>query len=192
MTMTTCLPDIPERDRLIPLNGPQDIPAHLRDTPVGRFIEYHNLDRPFGTYTTAEMLIGMCMDNRKHLRIPDNFAYIIRSGGANLRYSEFKVSYAIGVGGAKAIAVLGHTNCGMSCLVHRREQFVRGMVENAGWEARRAEEHFNQFAPMFEVGDPIDFVIDEANRINRRYPKILVVPMIYRIEDNRVYLVRGE
>ena len=40
----------------------------------------------------------MCMDNRKHLHIPDNFAFIIRSGGANLRYSEFKVSYAIAVG----------------------------------------------------------------------------------------------
>ena len=188
--MTTDLPDIAGRERLITVAAPEDIPMHLRGTPIGRFLEYHNLDRPFEAYTTAEMLIGMCMDNRKHLRIPDNFAYIIRSGGANLRYSEFKVSYAIGVGGAKAIAVLGHTNCGMSCLVNRRDQFIRGMVENAGWEAQRAEEHFNQFAPMFDVGDPIDFVIDEANRINRRYPKILVVPMIYRIEDNRVYLVR--
>ena len=44
------------------------------------------------------LLVGMCMDNRRHVYIPDNFAFIIRSGGANLRCSEFKVSYAIAVG----------------------------------------------------------------------------------------------
>ena len=176
--------------RLIPVTRREDIPAAYRETPIGLFLEYHNLERPFDHYTRACMLIGMCMDNRKHLRVPDNFSYIIRSGGANLRYSEFKVSYAIGVGGAQAIAVIGHTNCGMSCLVERRELFVRGMVENAGWDARQAEEHFNQFAPMFEIGNPVDFVISEAHRLNYRYPKILVVPMIYKIEDNRVYLVK--
>ena len=31
----------------------------------------------------------------KKLDIPDNFAFIIRAGGANLRYSEFKISFAI-------------------------------------------------------------------------------------------------
>ena len=34
----------------------------------------------------------MCMDNRKQLRLPDNFAYILRTGGGNIRYSEFKIS----------------------------------------------------------------------------------------------------
>lgn len=188
-TFAAAAPEATEQ-RLIPVTTPADIPAAYRDTPIGRFLEYHNLERPFDPYTRACMLIGMCMDNRKHLRIPDNFSYIIRAGGANLRYSEFKVSYAIGVGGAEAIALIGHTNCGMSCLVDRREQFIRGMVENAGWDAQHAEEHFNQFAPMFEIGNPVDFVISEARRLNYRYPKILVVPMIYKIEDNRVYLVK--
>ena len=184
--------DAQHHERLAPVRRAQDIPPAYRDTPVGRFLEYHNLERPFDAYTRAELLIGMCMDNRKHLRVPDNFAYIIRAGGANLRYSEFKVSYAIGVGGAKAIVVIGHTNCGMSCLMERREQFIQGMIDTAGWDRRSAEEHFNQFAPMFEIGDPIDFVASEAHRLNRRYPKILVVPMIYRVEDNQVYLLRED
>jgi carbonic anhydrase len=177
-------------DRLISVTRPEDIPEPYRNTPIGLFLEYHNLDRPFDKYTTARLLIGMCMDNRKHLRVPDNFAYIIRSGGANLRYSEFKVSYAIGVGGAEAIALVGHTNCGMRQLVDRREAFIHGMVERAGWTEQRAIEHFNQFAPMFEIGNEVDFILDEAERLNRRYPNIPVAPMIYKIEDNLVYPIR--
>jgi carbonic anhydrase len=83
---------------LISINSIEDILPEYRKTPIGLLLEYHNLNRPFNTYDKAELLVGMCMDNRKHLNIPDNFAFIIRAGGANLRYSEFKVSYAIAVG----------------------------------------------------------------------------------------------
>ena len=133
-------------NRLIPINSESDIPAHYRGTSVGLLLGYHNFEKPYETYSSAQLLIGMCMDNRKHLHIPDNFAYIIRSGGANLRYSEFKVSYAIAVGGAKAIALIGHTQCGMVNLIARKEQFVRGLVERAGWQAEQAEEHFHHLS----------------------------------------------
>ena len=129
------------------------------------------------------------MDNRKHLHIPDNFAFIIRTGGANLRYSEFKVSYAIAVGGVGAIALIGHTQCGMVNLIARKQQFVQGLVERAGWQPESAEEHFHHFAPTFEIGNEIDFVLSEAKRLRLRYPKILVAPMVYRVEDNFLYLV---
>ena len=177
-------------DRLLPINRLEDIPLQYRDTPIGLLLEYHNLGRPFEPYTRARLLIGMCMDNRKVLRTPDNFAYVIRAGGANLRYSEFKVSFALAVGGAEAIVVVGHTNCGMSGLIHKREQFITGLIEQAGWERERAEEHFNQFAPMFEIGNVIDFTAGEARRLNDRYPKIQVAPMIYRTEDNLLYMIR--
>ncbi|MBF8282511.1 MAG: carbonic anhydrase [Anaerolineales bacterium] len=41
-----------------------------RDTPIGLLMEYHNLNRPLDEYAQAQLLIGMCMDNRKHLRNP--------------------------------------------------------------------------------------------------------------------------
>ena len=107
-------------------------PQSTVDTPIGFLLEYHNLNRPFDNYTQAPLLIGMCMDNRKRLRIPDNFAYIIRTGGANLRYNEFQVSYAIAVGGVNSIALIGHKNCGMVNLIARKEQFVKWLVEE-GW-----------------------------------------------------------
>lgn len=114
------------------INSLEDIPEKLRNTPVADLLSYHNLGAPFKQYDKADLLIGMCMDNRKQLRIPDKFAYIIRAGGANLRYSEFKVSYAIAIGGVRFIALMGHTQCGMVNLASRRDSFVEGMVKNAG------------------------------------------------------------
>ncbi len=91
------------------------------------------------------MLIGMCMDNRKNLWVPDNFAYIIRSGGANLFYHEFQVSYAIGVGGVQHIALIGHTNCEMVQLEERKDKFINGLAINAGWEKDTAQMHSKTF-----------------------------------------------
>lgn len=167
-----------------------DIFPEYHETPIGKLLEYHNLNHSLEKYTKPELLIGMCMDNRKHLHIPDNFAYIIRSGGGNLRYSEFKVSYAIAIGQVRHIALIGHNNCGMVNLFSRKEKFVGGLVDNAGWERERAEEHFMHFAPMFEIGSEIDFLLSEAKRLRLRYPKITIAPLFYQIEDNMLYMIR--
>jgi carbonic anhydrase len=175
--------------RLLAISTEDDIAPEYRGTPIGLLLEYVNLDRQYESYTSAQLLIGMCMDNRKHLHIPDNFAFIIRAGGANLRYSEFKVSYAIAVGNVRCIALVGHTECGMVNLISRKDQFVRGLVDGAGWQPQAAEEHFDQFAPTFEIGNEIDFVLSEVKRLRLRYPNILVAPLIYRVEDNRLYVI---
>ncbi|WP_041285594.1 carbonic anhydrase [Desulfoscipio gibsoniae] len=176
-------------DHLVPIRTVDDIFPKYRDTPIGRLLQYHNLQSPLDSYEHAEVVIGMCMDNRKHLRIPDNFAYVLRTGGGNLRYSEFKISYAIAVGGVKAIALIGHDKCGMVNLMARKDKFVQGLVDRAGWDKERAEEHFMHFAPMFEIDNEIEFVISEAKRLRSRYPKILVVPMFYGIDDKLLYLI---
>jgi carbonic anhydrase len=178
--------------RLIHIKAKSDIPEEYQNTPIGLLLEYHNLDRPFEVYPSAKLLIGMCMDNRKHMHIPDNFSYIIRTGGANLRYSEFKVSYAIGVGHVQHIALIGHTHCGMVNLVARKNEFINGLVDVAGWEREQAEEQFMNFAPMFEIGNEVDFVLSEVARLRRRYPKIQIAPMLYKVEDNKIYLIKEE
>lgn len=176
-------------DRLVAVDTQEDIFEEYRDTPVGKLLQYHNLGADLEEYANAQLLLGMCMDNRKTLRMPDNFAYVIRSGGGNLRYSEFKVSYAISVGGVKQIALIGHNHCGMVNIDARKDLFVTGLVENAGWEKEKAEEHFRQYAPMFEIGDEVDFVLSEAKRLRLRYPGIKVAPLIYLVEDGRLYQV---
>lgn len=174
---------------LIKINEENQIPDHYRNTPIGKLLSYHNLNTPFTNYQKAELLIGMCMDNRKHLNIPDNFAFIIRSGGANLRYSEFRVSYAIAVGDLRHLVLIGHNNCGMVNLMARKDQFIQGLITNAGWTREEAEDHFYHYEPIHEIGNEIHFILSETNRLRLRYPKITIAPMMYLVEDNSLYLI---
>jgi len=176
-------------NQLIDISKTDAIFSEYRQTPIGLLLEYHNLDRPLDNYSSAQLLIGMCIDNRKHLRLPDNFSFIIRAGGANMRYSEFKISYAISVGGIQHIALIGHNNCGMVNLISRKDQFIKGLVDKAGWNKEAAEEHFTHFAPMFEIGNEIDFVLSEAKRLRLKYPKVCIAPMLYKVDDNQLYLI---
>lgn len=176
-------------NQLIAVARRADIPRKYRGTPVGLLLEYQNLDRKFEQYSQAQLLVGMCMDNRKHLHIPENFAYILRTGGANLRYSEFKVSYAIAVGGVRCIALIGHDQCGMVNLMSRKELFISGLVKGAGWDRERAEEHFMNLAPMHEIDNEIEFTLSETGRLNRKYPKIMVAPLFYRLNEDKLYCI---
>jgi carbonic anhydrase len=177
------------KHKILTIAKKADIPKTYHNTPIGRLLEYHNLNRPFDTYTQAELLIAMCMDNRKSLRMPDNFAFIIRSGGANLRYSEFKVSYAIAIGKVRHIALIAHNNCGMVNLVARKKEFITGLIKNAGWTKEAAEEQFMNLAPMHEIGNGIDFVMSEKHRLSKKYPKVKIAPLYYKIEDNKLYYI---
>ena len=182
------LPAVPE---IVSVNTIQDILEPYRDTPVGRLLEYHNLNRELDVYDRAELLVGMCMDNRKQLRLPDNFAYVLRTTGANMRHNEFRVSYSIGVGGVHHVALVAHTNCGMVGLSGKYSAFVKGMIEVAGWDEERAREYFFQYAPFFEIEDEVGFVVLEAARLRARYPKVTVVPLLYKVEDSRLYQIVG-
>jgi carbonic anhydrase len=174
--------------RLIAIQSPSDMPEHLRGTPIERLVFWHNSgDHPVSV-DHAELLVGMCMDNRKKLRVPENFAFILRAGGGNLRPSEFKVSYAVAVGGVRSIAIMVHNHCGMVGLEGRHEQFVQGLVD-AGWERDLAEQHFHAYAPLFEIGNEIDFALSEAQRLRLRYPKVLVAPLLYNVDDNQIYCI---
>ncbi|MGH4050813.1 MAG: carbonic anhydrase [Clostridium sp.] len=179
-------------DRLIKINSKKDIFDIYKNTPISVLLEYHNLRIPYEALTSPQMLIGMCMDNRKYLHIPNNFAFIIRSGGGTLRFSEFKVSYSIAIGGIRTIALIAHNHCGMVNLMSKREQFIDGLVDIVGWEKQRAEDHFMNFAPMFEIDNEIVFVLEEAKRLRNKYPNILIAPLYYNIDDNLLYLIKED
>ncbi len=175
--------------KFIKIQDKSEIPKEYFDTPIYELLCYQNLGAELREYSSADLLIGMCMDNRNQLRIPQNFAYIIRTGGANLRYSEFKVSYAIAIGEVKHIALIAHNNCGMVNLVSKREQFVKGLCDNANWSKQRAEEHFMNYAPMFEIDNEVEFAVNEAKRLSQKYPGVKVTPLLYSIEDNMLNVI---
>jgi len=174
---------------LIEIKTSEDIFPEYRNTPVGLFLEYNNLGRKFEKHKKAELLIGMCMDSRQVLNIPYNFTYVLRTGGANMRDIEFNISYAIAVEGIKYIIVLGHTNCAMINLMSKKDEFIKGLVDTGGWEKYLAEEHFYQSEPIYEIKNEIDFVLKETRRLRLKYRKVTVVPMLYRVKTNQIYLI---
>ncbi len=172
---------------IIPVNFRDDILPEYRCTPVEALLEYHNLGRAIGTTAAPQMLIGMCMDSRKSLRIPHDFAFVLRTAGANMRDNEFRISYAIAVGGIRTIVLIAHTDCGMARLEQSREQFVAGLMGAAGWDESRAVKHFEESAPKFGIRDEVEFVMREAARLRAIYPRINIVPLLYRVEDDLLY-----
>lgn len=179
-------------NELIALEAPEDVLPEYRDSPIERLIAFHNFAAPLTAHERAELFIGMCMDHRKSLRMPDNFAYVMRTGGANLRPIEFQLSFAIAVGGVRAIALIGHSDCGMVNLSARRQAFIEGLEQNGGWNQEPAADHFDHFAPLFEIGNAVEFTRLEAARLRVRYPGALVAPLHYRVEDGRLYQVRED
>jgi carbonic anhydrase len=175
----------------LPVNYREDILPLYAGTPIGLLLEYHNLGRAQGALTRPQLLIGMCMDSRKSLRIPNDFAFVLRTAGANMRDNEFRIAYAIAVGNVHTIALIAHTDCGMARLEERRDQFINGMVQNAGWDRARAEQHFADSAPKFGIRDEVDFVMREADRLRGIYPSIMVAPLLYRVEDDLLYQLRA-
>jgi len=163
------------------------IPEQYKGTPIGDLMEYHNFGRPFDVYPDAKVLIGMCMDNRKQLRIPDQFAFVLRAGGANLQQTEFKVSYVIALRGIKHVALIAHTECRMVNLLSRKDDFIKGMMENAAWTKERATEYFDKYAPLFDITNETEFVFNESKRFKEKYPGIEVSPFLYKMDDGKLY-----
>jgi len=162
-----------------------DILPPYRGTPIEAMLRYHNFREPCPpTHGSPVLLISMCMDHRKELHIPNEFAYILRSAGGNLRDSEFEVSYAVAVGGVDTIALLAHTDCGMAHVMEKRDRFVNGLVARAGWSREDARQHFEEASSRYEIGDAAQFVAAEARRISARYPRLLVAPFLYAVESD--------
>lgn len=67
-------------NQLLEIDSIREIATQFQSTPIATLIECHNLDKSFDKYEKAELLVGMCMDHRKRLNIPENFTYIIRTG----------------------------------------------------------------------------------------------------------------
>ena len=169
-----------------------DILPAWRNTPIGDLLRYQNLGAPARRHARPEVLIATCLEQRAALRIPEGFAIQLHTAAASLKRDPFKVSWAIGVAGVSAIAIVGHDDCRLVELRNHREQFVVQMIEAAGWERPAAEQHFDHWSDLFEVEDPAGFVAAEAARVQSRYPKILVAPLLYQSATGTLHQVLAE
>lgn len=177
------------RKRLIPVKDERDIPKTYRNTPIERLFQRHNLGAPMENHERAELLILMCMDGRQELRLPGNFAFVVRNSGARLEGNSFSVSFAIACGGVQHIAVIGHSDCKIIDLESRKDEFIKGLTKRAGWKKSDAEKYFLDLHPSFKKKDAVNSVISEADIIRFKYPGIVVAPLFYSLEDDHLYLV---
>ena len=178
--------------RLIPVDSAEAILPAYRGTPIDRLLRHHNLGQELPrTNGKPQLLISMCMDHRKVLLLPSEFAFVLRSAGGNLRDNEFDVSIAIAVGGVRSIAVVKHTDCLMSRVTGTRDAFIQGLVERGGWGADEAAAHFDSHAERYQIGEPVDFAGTEADRLRRRYPGVQVAPLLYQVENDRLVQIAG-
>lgn len=170
--------------RLAPVHNEADILPAYRGTPIADLLRFQNLAPGQGAvperYPRPALLLATCLEHSAALRIPEGFAISLRTAAASLKRDPFKVSWAIGVAGVTAIAIVGHDDCRLVDLRSHREQFVVQMIEAAGWERPAAEQHFDHWSDLFAVENPVDFVAAEAARLRSRYPRILVAPLLYQ------------
>lgn len=172
-------------------NDADILPAY-RGTPVGELLAYQNLGGVARKYARPELLIATCLEQQAALRIPPGFAIALHTAAASLKRDPFKVSWAIGVAGVSAIAIVGHDDCGLTDLRSHREQFVVRMIEAAGWERPAAEQHFDHWSDLFEIDSPAGFVAAEAQRLRSRYPKIVVAPLLFNSATGTLQQVVAE
>lgn len=175
---------------LISISSESDIPAAYRGTSVSRLLRYHNLDIRNQAHKTPELLIVMCMDSRQRMRLPRNFAFFIRNAGARVEDSLFDISFAIAVGGVQAVVVIGHTDCRMVGLEASEERFIKGLSERGGWNAAQAGLHFSTMCPSLSKNDVVGSVISSAGLLRSMYPKFMVAPLVYNVDDGLLYIVR--
>lgn len=46
------------------------------------------------------------------------------------------------------------------------------------------------YTPMFEIDNEREFVIEESKRLMSKYKGVRVVPAFYKIENDRIYLLK--
>ena len=129
------------------------------------------------------------MEHSIHFHVPKNFADVLRLAGANLRHREFDLACALVFAGIRHVCVVGHTGCAMESLNEKREGFISGLQKMGGWSKSRAELEFGVFAPRIGISNVVDFTLFEAAWLERRFPGILVAPLIYDVNNSYLYQI---
>jgi carbonic anhydrase len=173
--------------KLIETNTPDDILPVYRGTPVEDLLRYHNMGKALpADNTTPKMFVAMCIDFRKFLVIPNDYAFIMRTAGARLKGNEFELLYAIAVGGVSTVVLIGHTDCGMTRVLNQREQFVSGLGQRAGVAPDKAEELFDTYASGYAIEDPVKAMVAQAIDLRGLLNDVMLAPLLYRVSDNRL------
>jgi sulfate permease, SulP family len=175
--------------RLLAIETLEDIPLNLRNTPIEDLLKCQNFyEVNDETASSANLIIGMCIDHRKQLHLPKNLAYVIRSPGANMQGCEFSI--ALGLSSQiEYMALLVHNKCLMSDPYPLQKKVNDALVQEQGWSPRMAATFFDNHAASGLVGDVINFGKDESTRLQSVFRGLKVVPLLYDVDSDRLFLI---
>lgn len=179
-----------EMNKLVSISEESDIPQMFRNTPIETLLKSNNMGKIEVTPNeTPELIIGMCIDYRKSLYLPRDWAYVIRREGANMLGAEFALALGMSMG-ANYMALIAHDNCAMAKPQNNRERFIKCLTEEHGWTSDLATRFFEDHIRSREIGNEISFILEETNRLQHTFKGMTIVPMLYRLEDSKLYLIK--
>jgi len=175
-------------DRLLEVRHSDDILREWQRTPIEDFLLYHNLGADQRDYERAELLICACMDFRVSFNIPDKFAYVIRTPGANLIDNQFGLVAALTLADVRAVALVAHTDCAMTKVKDSEERIVSGLIAS-GWDKNTAQKFFNERVDSHALTNPTDFVIRQCQTLRKQYTNVIFAPLVYNVADGKLWQV---
>lgn len=146
-------------------------------TAIDLLIAAHNDGADVPAFRAPQLAIVTCMDFRIRLRLPENFAFVLRSGGANPRPVEPYLAFSVARTGIHAIALIGHTDCAM--------QSPDPYVVNDLPTSEDLKRVYRSEIAALAVGEVTHFTRIEAARLEERFG-LPVVPLLYRVEDHKL------
>jgi hypothetical protein len=161
--------------------------------PFERLLRFHNLGEADNhpQFSRPELIVISGMDYRQELTLPHQFAYLIRTGDGSVRHNEFPLAYAVAMGRIAHVAIIGQTDGNMAELEGKKEAFVDGLVEIAGWDARDADWFFHKSRAKNEITEPASFAWAEAHRLAQSYPKVTFEPFLYDTAEGKLYYIKA-
>ncbi|WP_333659950.1 carbonic anhydrase [Meiothermus cerbereus] len=148
--------------------------------PIHILLQSHNEGAIFPPFERPALAVVTCMDFRIHLHMPENFAFVLRTGGANPEPVEPYLAFAVARMGIEAIALIGHTDCAMQ----HPDPYVLNHLPTD-------ESHIRQYRAQIAalaIGEVEPFTRRQARQLAARLG-LPVVPILYRVEDHRLVVL---
>lgn len=179
-----------EFNSLVAVNAKSEIPASIKDTPIEELLLCQNFfEASTDRLEQVDLIVGMCIDYRKQIHLPKNCAYVIRNPGANMRSMEFSIALALSAG-ITHMALIVHNKCIMSAPYQKKGDFVKTLHEIHRWTGDSAERFFDDNVGLLEIEEPVNFALEESQRLCALFPRLIVVPLLYNVDNDRLYLLR--
>lgn len=148
--------------------------------PIEILLQSHNQGQFFPPFDRPVLAVVTCMDFRIQLHMPENFAFVLRTGGANPAPVEPYLAFSVARMGIGAIALIGHTDCAM--------QYPDPYVLNHLPTNEHHIQHYRAQIAALAIGEVEPFTRRQARKLTARLG-LPVVPLLYRVEDHRLVVL---